>query len=128
MVCGLATGRWRSFPCQTPLPWARRFNALGRCTTGVAHPRQDEWGTQAHRSLDPIFKLAGLRSWRAFVRDAVLVTVATETTGSVTVSPNERDADRADGFYPILERSRELSDRSPEAIGSAVLSSAERSS
>lgn len=92
---------------------------LGRCTTGVRHPAQDEWPAQRRTALDPIIKLAGLRSWRSFIRTAALCHV--DRSGSlVSVLPTQRDRRRVDVFNHQAKGIRELDDPTALALGEAI--------
>ncbi len=95
----------------------------------VPHPGRDEWSAQRRRSLGPIVKLAGLRSWRAFIKAANLVEVWSDGA-SIVVTAMQRDLRRLDVFYPskdIPEQAIPMSDASPERIGLAAISVAESS-
>ena len=62
---------------------------LQRSHIDVAHPRRDEWTQQRRKSLDPITKLAGVRSSRALIRVADVVDVMSNRS-TVTIEPYQR--------------------------------------
>ncbi len=67
----------------------------------VAHPRQSEWTAQRQRSLGPLIRLAGVRSWRAFLSGSVAASVRRDGT-LVTVRPYRRDERRIDVFDEVV--------------------------
>lgn len=72
---------------------------LDRSRLEIAHPSQDEWSEQRRAMLDPLVKLARMRSWREFVRDVTLVSVEKEDE-DLFVTLQHRDSKRLDVFHP----------------------------
>jgi hypothetical protein len=95
------------------------LGSLDSSVLDVAHPAQDEWSAQRKRSLDPILKLARVRSWRAFISAATTVGISRKGA-QVMVTPDRRDERRADVFYPVAETSVTLDNPTPHELGAVV--------
>ena len=93
--------------------------SLDSSVLDVAHPAQHEGSAQRKRSLDPILKLARVRSWRAFISAATTVGISRECA-QVTVTPDRRDERRVDVFYPVPESSVTLDNPTPHELGAVV--------
>jgi len=99
---------------------AALLGQLDRSIVGVRHPRQDEWAAQRRKSLDPIIAMAKLRSWRSFIRDAAVATVAREGN-TIRITPEARDTRRIDVFRAVPERERELLSPTADELGAVTL-------
>jgi hypothetical protein len=96
--------------------------AAGLDVRVVEHPAQNQWTEWRRQALGPLLRQARVRSWKAFVTPATLVTV--HRHGAVcTVTPQKRDQRRVDVFYPMVEDEIELPDCTPARL-SRVLSAA----
>ncbi len=87
----------------------------------VPHPRREEWPERRRRSLAPFQRLAGVRSWRAFVSVASLVEVERGADGVVTVMPMRPMPKPIGAFEGDGDRAVRLPTPSAEQLGNAVL-------
>ena len=85
----------------------------------VPHPGRDEWPARHKQALAPILLQAHVRSWRAFVAPARLVSVVREGA-TCTVTPNRRNARRRDVFEQMTELAAELPDLSVASLARAL--------
>ena len=104
----------------------RRLGAavLGRLEngrTGVPGPRtRAEWPEFHKTTLPQLYKLARLRSWRSFVRDAAYVSIERKET-ELIVKPWKRDSQHVDVFEPHPAQPLVVpSDTDAEILGRAV--------
>ena len=85
----------------------------------VRHPGRDEFSTLRAEVIAPLLVIAGVKSWRAFISEAVLVDV--RRSDVFTVSPMRRNGR---GFSALVEAREELIDADAANIGGAVLRAA----
>jgi hypothetical protein len=100
------------------------LDLVSRRAAVVAHPRQDEWTAFRRANLAPLQRRARVRSWRAFVAPADLVSVH-RLDDLITVTPQLRDLKRTDVFTANTERSQELTAPTPQSLGVAIVAAFE---
>jgi hypothetical protein len=85
----------------------------------VRHPgRHDFTGLRAER-VKPLLRLAGVRTWRAFVISAILIQV--ERRDAIHVISMKRDGRKIDGFTQIAGADMRLDKPSPYELGVSVI-------
>lgn len=118
-------GVWITAAPQCKLAVDASPETLGRAVTnmlkgserGVSHPAQDDWG----KAFTPMLELAGVKSWAAFARHALNVSIRTDSdTESLIIEPWENAGTKM-GFIPISDVSVSVRmDAPPEEIGEAI--------
>jgi hypothetical protein len=93
--------------------------AVRRPADVIPHPDRKEWPARQKQALTPILRQAHVRSWRAFVAPARLVSVAREGA-TCTVTPNRRNARRRDVFEQMTELATELPDFTVASLARAL--------
>jgi hypothetical protein len=90
----------------------------------VRHPAQDHWTEWRRQALGPLLRQAQVRSWKAFVLPAALVTIH-RLGRACTVTPERRDQRRVDVFHPMVEDEVELPDCTPAHLIHALCAALE---
>lgn len=93
--------------------------AVRRPADVVPHPGRGEWPARHKQALAPILLQAHVRSWRAFVAPARLVSVVREGA-TCTVTPNRRNARRRDVFEQMTDLATELPDLNVASLARAL--------
>jgi hypothetical protein len=93
--------------------------SVSRAADVVPHPGREDWPAWRKQALAPILRQANVRSWRAFVAPAVLVSVAREGA-TCTVTPHRRDARRRDVFEEMTELAVTLPDLTVASLAPAL--------
>lgn len=86
----------------------------------TAHPQRDEWKEARRRSLDPIIRAAGARSWRAFISNTTAVEV--ERSGNAfRVTPMTAMSKPHGAFEEDHAHEVGLDSPTPEDLGRAII-------
>lgn len=96
------------------------LHLVARRAAVIAHPWQNEWAAFRRANRAPLQRRARVRSWRAFVAPADLVSVH-RLDNLITVTPLVRDLERTDVFTDNTERSHELTAPTPQSLGAVIV-------
>ena len=85
----------------------------------VRHPGRHDFTVLRAERVKPLLRLAGVRTWRAFVISAILIQV--ERRDAIHVISMKRDGRKIDGFTQIAGADIRLDKPSPYELGVAVV-------